>query len=90
MLHLEFQAYLAGLLMELSQELQNGEVLHGNPGISRKIIMLLLCQGSQRLDAKSSISSRCENLIPDSLRLQSSDLSFNSPFKCGTVNQFCR
>lgn len=66
MLHSEFQACLADLMVELSQELQNGEVLCGNTGVSGKTFMLLLFQGSHRLKDKSRLSPRCENLIPDS------------------------
>jgi len=53
-------------MVELSWELQNGEVLHGNPGISRKTFILLLFQGSHRLKAKRGLSQRYENIIPDS------------------------
>lgn len=59
MLRSEFQACLADMMVELSQELQNGEVLRGNPGVSRKTFMLLLFQGSHRLEAKSRLSPGC-------------------------------
>lgn len=42
MLHPEFQTCLADLIVKLSQDLQNGEVLRGNLGVSRNISMLLL------------------------------------------------
>lgn len=43
----------------------NGEVLHGNPGISGKKLHALTVSGISQMQTQSQLSSRCENLVHD-------------------------